>query len=81
MCSCYTHSNIVTVCQYCSGLDSDMPDILESDLEGRVDTNCCLEESWESQGIQFVLLNLLMICAWGGLYSRTLDKYDFGRIV
>lgn len=36
--------------KYCSGLDSDLPDILESDLEGRADTNCYLEESWNSQG-------------------------------
>ncbi|CAD0201279.1 unnamed protein product [Chrysodeixis includens] len=40
----------VTVYEYCSGLDSDLPDILESDLEGRPDTNCYLEESWDSQG-------------------------------
>ncbi|XP_047030523.1 serine/threonine-protein kinase unc-51 isoform X1 [Helicoverpa armigera] len=33
-----------------NSLDSDLPDILESDLEGRPDTNCYLEESWESQG-------------------------------
>lgn len=34
----------------CSGLDSDLPDIVENDLEGRADTNCYLEESWDSQG-------------------------------
>ncbi|XP_038209711.1 serine/threonine-protein kinase unc-51 isoform X2 [Zerene cesonia] len=33
-----------------TSLDSDLPDILESDTEGRPDTNCILEESWESQG-------------------------------
>ncbi|CAK1551150.1 unnamed protein product [Leptosia nina] len=33
-----------------TSLDSDLPDILESDNEGRPDTNCILEESWESQG-------------------------------
>ncbi|XP_049873211.1 serine/threonine-protein kinase ULK1 isoform X2 [Pectinophora gossypiella] len=33
-----------------TSLDSDLPDILETDLEGRVGTNCYLEESWESQG-------------------------------
>lgn len=59
-----------------------MPDILESELEGRVDTNCCLEESWESQGIQFVLLKLAFdLCMGWVLYTRTLDKCDFGRVV
>ncbi|XP_075978351.1 serine/threonine-protein kinase unc-51-like protein Atg1 isoform X2 [Anticarsia gemmatalis] len=33
-----------------NSLDSDLPDIMESDLEGRADTNCYLEESWDSQG-------------------------------
>lgn len=55
---------MVTVCEYCSGLDSDMPDILESELEGRVDTNCCLEESWESPGIPFTNL-AYDFYAWG----------------
>ncbi|KAF9421134.1 hypothetical protein HW555_002846 [Spodoptera exigua] len=32
-----------------NSLDSDLPDILESDLECRPDTDCYLEESWESQ--------------------------------
>lgn len=59
-----------------------MPDILESELEGRVDTNCCLEESWESQGIQFVLLKLAFdLCMGWVLYTRTLDKRDFGRFI
>lgn len=56
----YTWLPSVTVYEYCSGLDSDLPDILESDLEGRPDTNCYLEESWDSQGtspfIQFALI-------------------------
>ncbi|KAH9629474.1 hypothetical protein HF086_015804 [Spodoptera exigua] len=43
-----------------NSLDSDLPDILESDLECRPDTNCYLEESWESQGtcslIKFALI-------------------------
>jgi hypothetical protein len=41
----------------CLGLDSDLPDILESDLEGRADTNCFLEESWQNQGTNSRLLN------------------------
>ncbi|KAJ0176563.1 hypothetical protein K1T71_007742 [Dendrolimus kikuchii] len=32
-----------------TSLDSDLPDILESDLEGRPDTNCYVEETWDSQ--------------------------------
>lgn len=36
--------------EYCSGLDSDLPDIMESELEGRPESNCFLEEAWQSQG-------------------------------
>ncbi|XP_069359429.1 serine/threonine-protein kinase unc-51 isoform X2 [Maniola hyperantus] len=32
-----------------TSLDSDLPDILESDIEGCVETHCILEESWDSQ--------------------------------
>ncbi|XP_039753620.1 serine/threonine-protein kinase unc-51 isoform X1 [Pararge aegeria] len=32
-----------------TSLDSDLPDILECDIEGCVETNCILEESWDSQ--------------------------------
>ncbi|XP_028171639.1 serine/threonine-protein kinase unc-51 isoform X3 [Ostrinia furnacalis] len=35
--------------RYTSSLESDLPDIMESDLEGRADTNYFLEESWQSQ--------------------------------
>lgn len=41
---------IVIVDEYCSGLDSDLPDIMESELEGRPESNCFLEEAWQSQG-------------------------------
>lgn len=51
-------------CEYCLGLDSDLADIMDSDLEGRPDTNCYLEESWESQGTAFI--NICFGCAWGG---------------
>ncbi|XP_068633315.1 serine/threonine-protein kinase unc-51 isoform X2 [Battus philenor] len=33
-----------------TSLDSDLPDILECVMEGQVDTNCYIEESWNSQG-------------------------------
>ncbi|KPJ08522.1 Serine/threonine-protein kinase ULK2 [Papilio machaon] len=35
-----------------TSLDMDLPDILECVMEGQVDINCYLEESWDSQGIQ-----------------------------
>lgn len=54
-----------------------MPDILESEQEGRVDTNFCLEESWESQGIPFT--TLAFGYAWGRA-SHT-HKCGFGRVV
>lgn len=40
-------------CEYCLGVDSDLPDIMECDLEGPPETICYLEESWESQGTPF----------------------------
>ncbi|XP_013164904.1 PREDICTED: serine/threonine-protein kinase unc-51 isoform X2 [Papilio xuthus] len=33
-----------------TSLDTDLPDILECVMEGQVDINCYLEESWDSQG-------------------------------
>ncbi|XP_013145051.1 PREDICTED: serine/threonine-protein kinase unc-51 [Papilio polytes] len=33
-----------------TSLDTDLPDILECVMECQVDTNCYLEESWDSQG-------------------------------
>lgn len=33
----------------CSGLDTDLPDILDCDI------GCILEESWDSQGITFYI--------------------------
>ncbi|XP_050351084.1 serine/threonine-protein kinase ULK2 isoform X4 [Nymphalis io] len=32
-----------------TSLDSELPDVLECDIEGCVETNCILEESWDSQ--------------------------------
>ncbi|XP_045772989.1 serine/threonine-protein kinase unc-51 isoform X2 [Maniola jurtina] len=32
-----------------NSLDSDLPDILECDIEGCIETHCILEESWDSQ--------------------------------
>ncbi|GBP85220.1 hypothetical protein EVAR_55697_1 [Eumeta japonica] len=32
-----------------NSLDSELPDILESELEGELDTNCYMEASWDSQ--------------------------------
>lgn len=49
------NNDVVTVYKYCSGLDSDLPDLLESVIEGCVETNCILEESWDSQGITLTI--------------------------
>ncbi|KAI8436873.1 hypothetical protein MSG28_010323 [Choristoneura fumiferana] len=43
-----------------TSLDSNLPDILESDVEGAVGTDCCLEESWEKQVFQNELFSKAM---------------------
>ncbi|CAG5045921.1 unnamed protein product [Parnassius apollo] len=55
-----------------TSLDSDLPDILECDMEGQVNTNCYLEESWDSQGIHY--LHLLLLLHGGQVVERAVQR-------